>query len=236
MSKKEPTTAQQLVEAVKTEKSEKAKAKPKDENSEEEKEGQSSKVKHSHNVSFSFNQKMMRQIILLLALGMFFYWLAQNVQIVPKVITGFLNLTAPVVYGIFLAIIINIPTRAIEEKLFGKPWKKHDFIRRKIKRTVSIFISLVFFFGLIGGFIVLVIPEIERTMSSFSAQLPRFLDEGGEYLEELINNKPDLKAVLDNLGFDYRESANRIVNWFTQWSSKFMKSTLSFSGPSSIPL
>lgn len=188
-----------------------------------------SERRQNRGLRLSLDTKIMRQLIFLLALGMAFYWLAQNVQIVPSLVFRLLNLMAPIVIGVFLAIIINIPTRSIERRLFSKPWGKNDRIRQVIKRPISMLLALIIIFGLVAIFVVLFIPEIERTISVVSKQLPKFLNEGGATLETYIGEHPDLEAFLNSISFDYKDTVERIVSWFASWSQEFMRSTLSIA-------
>lgn len=238
--KENSTNAQELIEEIKHDESEDLKESHKTELEEDHDHDVQSILTGGHapnrtrkpsnrGLRLSLDTKVMRQLIFLLALAMAFYWLAQNVQILPRLVFNLLNLMAPIVMGIFLAIIINIPTRSIERRLFGKPWEKNDKIREVIKRPLSILLALIIIFGLVSIFVVIFIPEIERTISAVSKQLPRFLNEGGEILETFVADQPELESFLTSIDFDYKDIVERIVSWFSSWSQQFMRSTLSIA-------
>lgn len=180
-------------------------------------------------VNIYLDRKLIRQIIFLLAIGMAFYWLAQNVQILPDIFSWLRNRLAPILHGIFLAILINIPTRGIEQRILRRPWRRMDWLREKIRRPISIFFAILLFLAIVAGFILLVIPELERTLKIFGPNLTRFLNEGGKFVDDYVKSSPDLEAALDALNLDYQAVVDRILTWFMGWSQRFMDSTLNIA-------
>ena len=57
-----------------------------------------------------------------------------------------LRVFSPIIIGFFIALILNIPVTFFENKVFGKLTKRNGRVWPKIKRAVSIVLSLICFF------------------------------------------------------------------------------------------
>ena len=83
---------------------------------------------------------------------------------------------APILIGILIAVILNVPVNFIENKIFKKLTQKNGAIWSKIKRAVSITISLTLFFLTVSVLLVYIIPEFTKTCKNFIADAPMYMD------------------------------------------------------------
>ena len=74
------------------------------------------------------------------------FGIINNIDRSMQVLSLILKLLSPIYTGIFIAIILNIPVNAFEYKIFGKLTRKNGKVWSKIKRVVSISLSLACFF------------------------------------------------------------------------------------------
>ena len=72
-----------------------------------------------------------------------------------------LGMMAPFLAGAALAFVLNLPARFIENKLFAK-WKKPK--TAGLKRGLSIVLSLLFVIALLVFAILMVVPQLTRTL------------------------------------------------------------------------
>lgn len=118
-------------------------------------------------------------------------------------ISWLVNILFPILLGVVMAFILNVPMRPIEKHLY----LKHE----KAKRPLAIFLSLVFVLGIFTGVAFLVIPEIVDAVR-LAAQIimsgidqATFLEENidfsafplGEYLEQIDVDWARLKLNLE---------------------------------------
>lgn len=118
-------------------------------------------------------------------------------------ISWLVNIMFPILWGVVMAFILNVPMRPIEKHLH----LKHG----KAKRPLAIFLSLVFVLGIFTGVAFLVIPEIADAVR-LAAQIimsgidqATFLEENidfsafplGEYLEQINIDWVQLKLNLE---------------------------------------
>lgn len=92
--------------------------------------------------------RMAKWIVGVVTACILIYLGVQNIDVVAAFAVGILQLFLPLEMGIVLALILNIPLRFFECRVF-----------RKKRRTVSILLSLVIFFGVFIGVLFLIIPE-----------------------------------------------------------------------------
>lgn len=117
-----------------------------------------------------------RENALLVVLGVVLFWGLFNYDKLLKLIGGGLKILSPFIIGIVLALILNVPMSAIERNMF-RPDKNNRYRKtaQKIKRPVSIVLTLLIFFGAVALVLWLVIPEMVETVAGLSQDLPEFL-------------------------------------------------------------
>ena len=101
----------------------------------------------------------------------------------------------PFFTGGLIAAVLNIPVRFFENTLFKKTGKIID----KIKRPISILISLVLFALLLTGIGFIVVPEIAEAVSEMSNTIPSAIREGILFLENSIELKPEFLEELNKI-------------------------------------
>ena len=111
--------------------------------------------------------------------------------IFDTILTAFM----PFIVGGLMAVILNIPVRFFENKLFKKDGK----IINKIKRPISILISLALFALLLTGIGFIVVPEIAEAVSDMSTTIPSAIREGILLVEGTIELKPEIAEELDKV-------------------------------------
>ena len=141
--------------------------------------------------------------IFLCALGCIaFYWILhepEGVRAFWKVISGIFT---PFVVGSVLAFILNVPMRGIENCL--------KFIKsEKLKRILSILLTIAAIALVITGVIVLLIPQIEETIQRLLSQLPMFFETVYNDVMTFLEDRPELlEWVNENIGLQE-------LNWST---------------------
>lgn len=124
------------------------------------------------------------------------YWGIRYINVIANSITWLVQLILPILVGLLLALVLNIPLAFFERKLFSK----HIPIKSvTVKRYLSILLSFIFIIGILVLALFLVVPELVQavitlvnigtnSINSFS-ELEQALDYSsfpfGEYLEKI---------------------------------------------------
>lgn len=86
----------------------------------------------------------------------------QNVGVVAGAASFCLSLVAPLLVGLGLALILNVPMRFVEAHLWPRARKP---FAQGLRRPLAFVISLLFILGVLAGVIWLVIPELVEAIS-----------------------------------------------------------------------
>lgn len=93
---------------------------------------------------------------------------------------------SPIFMGILMAIILNIPVALFENKIFGRLTRKNGKIWSKIKRAVSISLSIACFILIAAVLSAYIIPEFARTGQGIIQVLPKYLDQLTVFIQEWV--------------------------------------------------
>lgn len=175
------------------------------------------------------NQKTIKTLFQLVGFGVLLYWGLQNLAMLGGILGALLGLLAPFLLGGCIAFVLNVPMRRIESALFTKPNK----LQKKLKRPLSLVLTLIFLIAIIGIVFGLIIPELGssfvmlkdnviRFLSQLEQQHPAFLDEFVSYLptaEELAN-------------INWEEVAQKVLSFLSNGAGSAIVNTASriFSG------
>lgn len=107
-----------------------------------------------------------------------------------------LDILVPFLAGGAIAFVLNIPMRAIEEKLLGR-WKGKW--ANRIKRPLSLFLSIVLIVAILAFVIIMVVPKLQETVVLLGVQVPVFAKELLAKLEEMASSDPALLEKLNEL-------------------------------------
>lgn len=130
--------------------------------------------------------KNILKVTIISILVFFAFWYKKDVS------AGFVRTYAvirPVLYGLVIAFIINLPMNFFEKKVFGR------FIDRgkhkNLVAALALILSWIIFFGIITIIMTVFIPELVNAISSLVENIPIFMDKLIEYL----NNQRLFKEV-----------------------------------------
>ena len=107
-----------------------------------------------------------------------------------------LDILVPFLAGGAIAFVLNIPMRAIEEKLLGR-WKGKW--ANRIKRPLCLFLSIVLIVAILAFVIIMVVPKLQETVVLLGVQVPVFAKELLAKLEEMASSDPALLEKLNEL-------------------------------------
>ena len=127
-----------------------------------------------------------------------------NFDKIIKMIGYVINILSPFIIGALLAFVLNVLIKFIETKIFGKI--KNGKVWKKIKRPLSITISLILV-GLIIYFVMnLLIPQLRNSVSLFTETLPGYKDDVINILEKFDVGQ----TTIDKVG-EYLDNFTKVI-------------------------
>ena len=138
-------------------------------------------------------------------------------EAVMKVFRYILGIFYPFLIGGAMAFVINILMRFLEKNIFGNRWTRENRILQKVKRPVSLILSVVIIVAVVLSVFLLVIPELVEAIIQMGSHLQGSIRNIYNLLEEFFSSQDWSEAILTPL-----EAASQ-VDW-----SALVEKTLTF--------
>lgn len=169
-----------------------------------------------------FNKKNTRTIMFLILFGVIVFWGFQNMGTIFNAIGYLYKILFPLILGLCMAFVINIPMSVIEDKLFENNKK----IKQKTKRIISFTLATIFIIAIIILVIGVVIPELISVISKISGQIPGIINNSQEWIMKIINNYPDLANQAQNIGIDLNNISSNLIQMLQNFGGNLVSSSV----------
>ena len=143
--------------------------------------------------------KSTKRIVLLITYAVIIYTLMKNLGWAYNIALTVLKIIFPFILGGCLAFAMGIPMNAIE-RLIDRPLSKLGRGRLvKLKRPISMLVTLVCGAGIIAISLILIIPELVSTFESLAITISSFLDRVQGYVDSLNIKWPAMQEWISQL-------------------------------------
>lgn len=135
-----------------------------------------------------------------------------------------LNILQPFLIGAAVAFIINLPMRAIEDRLFKKDGKLN-----KWKRPVSFFLAILAVLLVLSAVFMLIIPQLGSTVHELAVKIPAFAQDAVALLTEVFENNPEIQeyiAALDFSKWDWNSILSKVADTLSNGIGTMLVSTV----------
>ena len=175
-----------------------------------------------------WNRKNVKTAALLIAGGIAFAWVLQNIGAAGLVFNTVMGLLAPFVLGLVIAFVLNVPMRAIESALFGrlKASRKPNKRLRRFIRPASFFLTLLCFAAALALFLFIIIPEVARTVETLPARLTEFFRQAEAWLAGLDVRIPTLEELLESLELNWESIGQGLFSFLQNGATNLISSTV----------
>lgn len=152
------------------------------------------------------SNKTKRQIMEIIIFAGIVLWVVFNYKLFIDLVCFSFNLIMPLIVGLAIAFIINVPMKQIERKIFKIDKRKH----KKLVRVISLILSLVLIFGIIGLILFLIIPELVQAVVTISNSIPKNFNWINDLLAKLEDLYPSLEEYIGEI--DVKSIVNTSVS------------------------
>lgn len=135
----------------------------------------------------------------------------------------------PFLIGAAIAFVLNIPMKAIEKLLFSKAKGK---FANKIKRPVSILLTLFVVVALLVMLFFTVVPQLSKTIMDLGYKIPIFLNEAILWIEVQFASYPEILEQIQQFEtqqIDWNSLITMVVNFLRSGLSNMLTSTFSMA-------
>lgn len=161
--------------------------------------------------------KKIRGLILFAVIVVVAGWNYRGLFAMGMTLVGF---STPFLLGGVLAFILNVPMRRIEKMLTGKK-------DNKMRRPLSLCLTLVFVIGLMMIVIFVVLPQLFETIFSLQNSIPAFLAGVKVEAERLFAQNPEIADYINNVQIDWKSLLEGVMRFLSNGAGSVISSTLS---------
>lgn len=176
---------------------------------------------------FEVSKKTIFRIFLGTAACIVLYWLLNERESVKHVLGAVLNILSPFITGGCIAFVANVPMRFFENKLT-------KIVNAGLRRTVALILTFVAVTIVLGGVVLLLIPQVIETVELLVPAVYDFLTNLGVYIDELLVKYPEVMSFVgDNTGaaaLDWAGFAQKIFSVLGDSVSTILQGAVSTIG------
>lgn len=175
--------------------------------------------------------KRLRPRLMLIAFGVCLFCLLQNLGAALAVVRAALDILSPILTGLFLALVLNIPMRFLERNLR----RFSPFARRpKCARMVSLCATLAVLIALIALCLLVIVPSLVESVRLLAGSLPtsslELSDWLGGFLGQLGVPAATIETVRETIGNVTGEILSLLQQNTNQIASSVLDTALSLFG------
>ena len=148
------------------------------------------------NKNKEMTDKTFRNYFFLITFGICLLVGLLNINYLVGYLGLFMNIITPVLIGLGIAFILNIPMTFIETHFLGFMnrfgTKKRRFRSKKTrdvnkgKRMIAIFLTFLFVIGILAGLITFVIPQVSESADTLMIKLPGYVDSFNNLVDQTL--------------------------------------------------
>ncbi len=114
----------------------------------------------------------------------------------------FVSIMLPIIDGIAIAYLMNPVMMYIEERIVRPLYKKSRHYQKNKKtdsiiRGIAVFFSMVIFFLIIVGLILLIVPQLVNSIESIVSKLPSYMNSLNIFLSKSLSDHPYIAELFD---------------------------------------
>ncbi len=177
-------------------------------------------------MKMELNKSNMKKLVLLIAFGITFYMGMQNLYRASDVARTIGGVFEPILLGIALAFILNVLMMQVETRLFSPLNRRYTKNWPKARRPLSILVSLLIVSGIIALILLIVVPELVRTITSLTNNIPSFLNELQSNLIKIGKDNPSIGKYFSNVNIDWVNTSQMLAQNGQKVASTLVGSTV----------
>ena len=170
--------------------------------------------------------KKIRELIVFTAFLVVALW---KFDVVLGVLKTIWDIIFPFVLGGAIAFLTNVPMSFLEKKIFEKVKKKNKIVR-KLKRPISLILTIVLVVGVIALVMFGVIPQLTRTMGNLVTSINDFIPQMQSWIGEFFHNNQEIMNLVDQIEFDPDQAIKWGISLLGNGAGNMMNTTMSAVG------
>lgn len=144
------------------------------------------------------NKQNVKKILGIITFAIVLLMAFQHYSILISVLSWIITITAPLTIGICVALMLNVPMRALEKNVFKFIANSKRNGVRKLLRPVSLISTIILTVGFIALLILIILPQLKNAVVLLINKVPYYIDAAIEFIEPKLH-KFGIEADLSSL-------------------------------------
>lgn len=133
---------------------------------------------------------------------------------------------SPIVTGLAIAFVLNIPMKKLENVVFGKLTRKNGRIWRKLKRPVCLALSVLFVLGILAIVFYMIIPQVTNSVMTLAENLPQQAEALRQTAINLLEKFHIPTDQFKDSDIDWNKISQTLIKFITDNSFTVITSTV----------
>lgn len=174
------------------------------------------------------NKSNIKKILLIITFTVLLFCAVLNLGAVLGFIHILFGFVEPFLIGLAIAFIVNVPMRFIEDKLFRFPAgeTRGRRILQKLRRPLSLIVTVIFVLGVIALVMFLIIPELARTFGVLAESFPYFVDDVQMWARQFSDRLPQINEWLAGLELNWNKLGDALMDFIQNGAGNVIGSTV----------
>ena len=175
----------------------------------------------------NLDRRTIEKIIAIGSLFILLYLGLQNMNVVVSFFSWLLYVLMPFIIAVCCTFFLNVPLKSIEKVLFRPKGDKpvHPLLER-LRRPIALILSLLLFGFIIAAFLVVIIPEIGKSLTALAQSIPGAIENFRQWLYTLSSENEYVATILDNMKIDWDFVNNYITNFLQNDAANLLTFTM----------
>lgn len=169
----------------------------------------------------------MKKLALLIGGAILLFWGLHHLDTVQAFLSWGLALIFPLVLGLCIAFVVNVPMQAVEKVLCRMAKKERA---GKVIRAFSLVIMVLLVLAVLVLVLFLIIPELGKTFDTVWAAFPGFMARTQEWAQRLLSRYPEVVEYAGNIKFDWESILRNVITFLQSGLGDMVGSTVSVIG------
>lgn len=188
------------------------------------------------------DKENIKKIVGIVSFAILLNWGLKNTEFIGKLMGLAIGLVLPFLIGGSLASIINVPMRFLEQKLFDEPYAKRKKMPQqkknmperppiwwRMKRPLSLILSLILVIGVIFVGMFLIVPEIADSFSTIAVSIKQFPEQVHRWSLQLMDYMPQIAVWLEqldqNMDIDWQKTIMEALSFLQNGAGNVLSTT-----------
>lgn len=172
------------------------------------------------------DRKTIKKILLIITFGIVLFLGLQNISAVAKVFSAAISLLMPLIVGFCVAFILNVLLRVIEERAFAPLNRRNPPLWSRVRRTVSIILTLGVIVGLLFILVFMIVPELKRAFMLLLDNMPQYTEQVKAWIAQAAAFLKVDASTLTDLEIDWEKLSATALDYLRRDSGKLVNTTV----------